>query len=235
MGLRHRVDPGAGGVRVCTLAVVGREGRRQFERRLRRFAAPALERPAGRDLFRPPLAQPAHRRCPSRRRWRRQPPLGARGPARPVPGRARARAFHPHARHSRQPDRDARHRPPALRRGCRRVGCARERRRSARAVDEPEPVERLLARRRREARPRHADRQRPGPPRRAYGRQSTAFQPVGGVAKRADRDRRGAERSRGGGEGRVEPVRIRARFADWRNLPSTAQSRSGKSRAPKAR
>ena len=38
-------------------------------------------------------------------------------PGSTCPGRARARAFHPHARHSRQPDRDARHRPPALRRG----------------------------------------------------------------------------------------------------------------------
>ena len=68
MGLRHRGDPRADRVRVCTLAVVRREGRRQFERRLRRFATPALERAAGRDLFRPPLAQSAHRRCASGRR-----------------------------------------------------------------------------------------------------------------------------------------------------------------------
>ena len=113
----------------------------------------------------------------------------------------------------RQPDRDPGHRPPAVRRGG-RTGCAGERRRRARAVDEPEPVKWPLARRRREARPRHADRQRPGPPRRTHGRQSTALQPLGGMAQRADRDRRGPERSRGGGEGRIEPVRIRARFPD---------------------
>ena len=51
MGLRCRVDPCAHGVRICALAIVGREGRRQFERRLRRFAAPALERPAGCHFF----------------------------------------------------------------------------------------------------------------------------------------------------------------------------------------
>ena len=103
------------------------------------------------------------------------------------------------------------------------IGCARERRRSARAVDEPEPVEWRLARRRREARPRHADRQRPGPPRRAHGRQSTALQPVGGVAKRADRDRRRARA--------IPRRRRRARRAGSnsrsirrsRNLRSTAQ------------
>ena len=50
-----------------------------------------------------------------------------------------ARALHPHPRHSRQPDRDAGHRPPALRRGGGGLGRAPRASPGARAADEPEP------------------------------------------------------------------------------------------------
>ena len=114
VGLSPGVDRCAGGVRFHALAVVGGEGRRQSQRRVRRFPAPPLERSPGGLLFCLAVAERAHRRCAARRRLWRQPSLGAGGPPEPVADRPPARAVHPHRRYPCQPDGHHRHRPSSL-------------------------------------------------------------------------------------------------------------------------